>query len=147
MNNGMPGIGIGVIIFNDRNEVLLILRNSDTILADSDMRLEGTWTLPAGKVKYGITLEESVKNKVLKEVNLEVDELELVSVNDDINEFAHFLTLGFVAGHAHGNISLGDTLEHIDYKYFPLDKLPVNLCEPSKKIIKNYLEGKIWNTN
>jgi len=46
-----PGVGVGIIILNSFHEVLLLLRNSDAIKADSLMRLEGTWTLPAGKVK------------------------------------------------------------------------------------------------
>ena len=46
----MPGVGIGVMIFNKEGKVLLILRNDDAKKADSLMRLEGTWTFPAGKV-------------------------------------------------------------------------------------------------
>ena len=49
----MPGVGIGVMLFNENNEVLLLLRNANPDKAKSDMHLEGTWTLPAGKVKYG----------------------------------------------------------------------------------------------
>lgn len=40
------GIGVGIIALNENNEVLL-LRNEDKILADSDMHLEGTYTLPS----------------------------------------------------------------------------------------------------
>ena len=47
------GIGVGVILLNEKNEVLLLLRNSDAKLADSDMHYEGQYTLPAGKVKFG----------------------------------------------------------------------------------------------
>lgn len=71
----MPGIGLGVIIFNKNNDILLILRNSDKIKADSDMRLEGTWTLPAGKIKYGETIIEAAKRKVKEETNLIIDDL------------------------------------------------------------------------
>ena len=52
----MPGVGLGVIILNELGEVLLLLRNSESEKALSNMHLEGTWTLPAGKVKYGETL-------------------------------------------------------------------------------------------
>lgn len=44
------GIGVGIIVLNNNYEVLLLLRNEDRFLADSDMRLEGTYTLPSGKV-------------------------------------------------------------------------------------------------
>ena len=86
MNNGdMPGVGIGVMVINDEGKVLLILRNSDSKLADSNMHLEGTWTLPAGKVRYDETIIEAAKRKVKEETNLDVEDLSVISVNDDIN--------------------------------------------------------------
>lgn len=47
----MPGVGVGIILLNSDHEVLLLLRNSDKQQADSEMRLEGLYTLPSGKVK------------------------------------------------------------------------------------------------
>lgn len=140
----MPGVGIGIIILNELKEVLLILRNDDTMKADSDMRLEGTWTLPAGKVKTGETLYEAARRKVKAEVNLDADNFEVVSIADDINEYAHFLTVGVMANEWSGDISLDDTEEHVDYGFFAMDNLPENLCEPSKKILRNYQEKTIY---
>ena len=140
----MPGVGLGVIILNELGEVLLILRNEDPNKALSDMRLEGTWTLPAGKVKIGETLLEAAKRKVKSETNLNVDNLEIISIADDINEFAHFVTIGLVARMCDGNVDLGDTQEHVDFNYFSLDNLPDNVCEPSLKIINNYKENIIY---
>ena len=47
------GIGVGVILLNKDEKVLLLLRNSDYKIADSDMRYEYQYTLPAGKIKLG----------------------------------------------------------------------------------------------
>ena len=140
----MPGVGLGVMLINNDGKVLLILRNSDAKLADSNMHLEGTWTLPAGKVRYGETIIEAAKRKVKKEVNLDVSNLKIISVNDDINKYAHFLTIGLVSDSFTGKIDLGDSLEHVDYKFYDLDNLPENLCEPSKVIIKNYRNNRIY---
>ena len=128
----MPGVGLGVIILNDLGEVLLLLRNSEPEKALSNMHLEGTWTLPAGKVKYGETLKDS---------------LVLVSVADDINEYDHFVTFGFLARSYEGQVDLGDTLEQVDYKFYALESLPINLCHPSKKIIDNYLDNCVYREN
>lgn len=140
----MPGVGLGVIILNEENKVLLILRNDDAKLADSDMRLEGTWTLPAGKIKTNETIFEAAKRKVFQEVGLEISDLEIVSIADDINEYAHFVTIGMLAHEFKGEVSLGDTQEHVAYDYFSLDELPKNLCDPSKKIIDNYLQKRLY---
>lgn len=140
----MPGVGLGVILLNENSQVLLLLRNDDVIKADSDMRLEGTWTLPAGKVKYGETLIEAAKRKVKQETNLDVDRLSVISIADDINEYAHFLTIGLIAEIYCGEINLGNTEEHVAYEWVSLNELPENLCEPSKKIIDNYLNKTIY---
>lgn len=140
----MPGVGIGILIFNEQKEVLLLLRNEDTNKALSDMCLEGTWTLPAGKVKLNETLFEAAIRKAKQEVNLDISDLEFVSVADDINQYAHFVTIGIIARMYSGKINLGNTEEHSKYGFFDLNHLPDNLCEPSKKIIENYLNNMIY---
>lgn len=140
----MPGVGLGVMIMNEDNKLLLILRNSDPKKADSDMRLEGTWTFPSGKVKKGETIIEAAIRKVKEETNLEVKNLKVISIADDINEYAHFVTIGFVTKDYKGDVVLNESKEHVDYKFFGMDELPENLCEPSKKIIKNYINNKIY---
>ena len=136
--------GLGIIILNNEKKVLLILRNNDAKLADSEMHLEGTWTLPAGKIKYGETIIEAAIRKAKQEVNLDVSDLEIVSIADDINEYAHFITIGLIAYKYNGNINLGNTLEHVAYDWYALDALPKNLCEPSQKIIDNYIHKRIY---
>lgn len=140
----MPGVGVGILILNNKDEVLLIKRNNDALKAKSDMRLEGLWTLPAGKVKYGETLFAVAERKAKQEVNLDIKNLEIISLADDINEFAHFVTVGILANDYSGCIDLGSTEEHVDYGFYKLSDLPKDLCEPSKKIIKNYLNKKIY---
>lgn len=140
----MPGVGLGILIFNEQNEVLLLLRNDDANKALSDMRLEGTWTLPAGKVKYGETLIEAAIRKAKQETNLDIDDLDVVSIADDINEYAHFVTIGILAGKFSGEINLGSTEEQVAYQFFSLEELPENLCIPSKTIIENYLNKRIY---
>lgn len=144
MEKQLPKVGLGVMIFNDQNQVLLILRNQDKDLADSDMRLEGTWTLPAGKMKYGETIRQSAIRKVKEEVNLDIYNIKVICVNDDINSYAHYVTIGLVALDYSGHIDLGKTKEHVDYGFFDLKNLPKNLCDPSKKIINNYKIKNIY---
>lgn len=144
MNEKLPKVGVGIIVINNKNQVLLILRNSDANLADSEMHLEGTWTLPAGKMKYDENIIECAIRKVKEETNLDIFEPKIISISDDINEYAHYITIGLVTHTYSGNVDLGITEEHIDYGFFDIDNMPNNLCEPSKKILTNYQNKCIY---
>lgn len=78
------GIGVGIIIKNKENKILMLLRNDDVKKADSDMRLEGTWTLPSGKVKFGETIEEAGIRKTKQECNLDVSKIKVICVQNDV---------------------------------------------------------------
>ena len=105
------GIGVGVILLNDEGKVLLLLRNNDEKLADSNMHYEGQYTLPAGKVKFGETLEQAAKRKTKAETNLDVniEDINVVCMLNDHNEYAHYLTVGTIAKNYSGIIDLGKT--------------------------------------
>lgn len=144
MSSKTPGVGLGVIILDNEGKILLILRNSDGKKADSDMHLEGTWTLPACKVKYGETIYEAGVRKVKEEVNIDIEKPKIVSISDDINEFTHFVTIGLVVKGYKGNISLGDTEENVNYNFFEINDLPENLCMSSRNIVNNYKNKIIY---
>lgn len=142
-----PGVGVGIVLLNEENEVLLLLRNSDRKKADSDMCLEGLYTLPSGKVKYGEVLVDAAIRKAKEETGYFVErkDLQMISVSDDINQYAHFVTIGFLAKNYNGEFMLKDSEEFISYDWFSLDQLPINLCFPSKVILNHYKEHLIYD--
>ena len=84
------GVGIGILVYNDKGELLLIKRSSDPFEADSEMRLEGTYTLPSGKMLPLESFEAAAKRKLKEEVGLDVleSDLKLVSISNDLNDYA-----------------------------------------------------------
>lgn len=141
------GIGVGVILLNEEGKVLLLLRNTDEKLADSNMHYEGQYTLPAGKVKFGETLEAAAARKVKAETNLDIneDDTSVICLLNDFNEYAHYATVGLIAKHYSGELDLGDSLEHIGYMFADLNDLPENTCKSSKEIIDRYLSNTFYN--
>ena len=137
------GIGIGVIILNSNNEVLLLLRNSDEKKADSDMHYEGQYTLPAGKVQFGETFEKAGIRKVKAETGLDILNPKVICLLNDFNEFAHYATIGLVTNEYSGQVNIGNTQEHVSFIWKNIDDLPQNLCKSSRQIIQRYKE-KIW---
>lgn len=143
MEERKMGIGVGIILCKD-NQVLLGLRHSDPQVADSDMHLEGTWTLPSGKVKFGESFEQAGIRKVKEECNLDVHSIHVISVQNDMNEFAHYATIGLLADSFSGTIVPIQTQELIRFKWFSPNSLPENLCFPSQKILEAYQSHQFY---
>lgn len=139
------GIGVGIIIKNKENKILMLLRNDDAKKADSDMRLEGTWTLPSGKVKFGETIEEAGIRKTKQECNLDVSKIKVICVQNDVNKYAQYATFGLIAEGYSGDIKLPKTEELIKYEWFAVNDMPENTCIPTRKIIEKYLSKKFYN--
>lgn len=139
------GIGVGIIIKNNENKILMLLRNDDAKKADSDMRLEGTWTLPSGKVKFGETIEAAGIRKTKQECNLDVSKIKVICVQNDVNSYAQFATFGLIAEEYSGNIKLPKTDELVKYDWFAVKDMPENICIPTRRIIEKYLSKEFYN--
>lgn len=138
------GIGIGVIVLNSNNQILLLLRNSDIKVADSNMRYEGQYTLPAGKVKFGEEFENAAIRKVKQETNLDIKNARVICLVNDYNEYAHYATIGLVCNKFSGNVDLGKTQEHVSYIWTDINNLPKNICKSSVEIINRYKEDVFY---
>lgn len=141
------GVGVGVLILNKDNKILLGFRNSDPRKADSELHGEGTWTLPGGKVKLKEKLLECAMREVEEETGIKVNSLKLISVVDDMNDYAHFITIGFLCKEFKGEPKVMEPDEITEWRWFDLNNLPENMFFPSKNIIKNYLNGEVYGVH
>src|SRR5574344_2012358 len=133
------GVGCGVMVFNDKGQLLLGLRNSDPDLADSELHEEGTWTMVGGNVEYGEELEEAAIREGLEEANILLKNIEIICVQTDKNEHAHYISVGMKTNSFDGIPTVMEPDEIVKWEWFDLDKLPKNIFSPSKKTIDCYL--------
>ncbi len=138
------GAGCGVMVFNNRNQLLLGLRNSDVNLADSEMHEEGTWTMPGGNIEYGETFEEAAKREAREEANIEISNIDVICVQTDKNEHAHYVSVGMVARSFTGTPQVMEPDQIVEWQWFDLDKLPKNIFTPSRKTIDCFLNHKFY---
>lgn len=131
------GAGFGVMIMNN-NQILLGRRHSDTEKADSALRGEGTWTMPGGKLEFGESLEDGARREVLEETGIKLDNVKVICVNNDKNEFAHFITIGLFSDKFTGEPKVMEPDEIVEWKWFEIDNLPKPLYFPSGEIVENY---------
>ena len=67
-----PLLGVGALIFNAENAILLIERGQEP--------LKGYWTLPGGLVEPGERLEAAVRREILEETGLQVIPVSVVEI-------------------------------------------------------------------
>lgn len=138
-----PGIGVGIMILKD-NKILLGLRNPDKVKASSELQGQGTWTMPGGKVEFMEKLIDAAKRELEEETSLIANKLDLLCISDDITDTAHYVTVGFIVREYKGEVKTMEPETILEWKWFPLNNLPENLYNPSKKCIDKYKEGIIY---
>ena len=138
-----PGIGVGIMVLKDE-KILLGLRNPDKEKASSELQGQGTWTMPGGKVEFMETLEAAAKRELEEETSLIANKLDLLCISDDMTDTAHYVTVGFIVREYKGEVRTTEPETILEWKWFPLNELPMNLYNPSKKCIEKYKKGIIY---
>jgi len=142
-NKPKVGVGFGVMITKD-GKVLLGKRHSDPEKADSELHGEGTWTMPGGKLEYGESFEDGAKREVQEETGLQLKEAKVICVNNDKNEFAHFITIGLLSDNFSGEPKVMEPDEIVEWGWFGLDNLPAPMYFPSAKVVENYKKNLFY---
>lgn len=140
------GAGFGVMLMR-AGKILLGQRHFDPDKADSELHGEGTWTMPGGKIEFGESLEEGAKREVLEETGIKLGNVKVICVNNDKNEYAHFITIGMHSEEFEGEPKVMEPDEIVEWKWFDLSDLPSPIYFPSAKVIENYKQDKFYISN
>lgn len=125
-----PTVGIGAIIFNNDNELLLMHRIGKVG--------KDTWGLPGGKMEKNETFEECIIREVKEEINLDINKLGFADLTNDIMTDIehHYVTLYFFVYDFSGELKNMELEKCSELKWFSLDKLPEKLFLPLENLIK-----------
>ena len=85
----IPSIGVGGIVFNSQQQVLLIQRNQPPA--------SGLWSIPGGKLEPGESLAKACQREVLEETGLAVLVSALVAVVERQAEGFHYVIIDYLA--------------------------------------------------
>ncbi|SHI29843.1 NUDIX hydrolase [Pseudobutyrivibrio xylanivorans] len=134
------GVGCGVLIENDKGQVLLQKR-SDT----------GEWCVPGGALDAYETYEQAAKRELFEEVGIHVDNLRLFGLysgEDRIitypnKDVVYSLSVIFITDTYTGTISDEDS-EVLEHRFFNREDIPVdNLFTPDARPILDWKNGKM----
>lgn len=137
------GVGLGVMILKD-GKLLLGRRHDDPEKASSLLKGAGTWTMPGGKLHFGETFEEGAKREVLEETGITLNKMDVICVNQDMVENAHFITIGLFSDAFSGEPQVMEPDEITEWRWFDLDNLPSPIYFPSAKVLENYKQKRFY---
>jgi NAD+ diphosphatase len=101
--------------------IVRVERGSEILLARGPSFPDGVFSVLAGFVEPGETLEQAVAREVREEVGVELEGIRYFGSQPW--PFPHSLMIGFTARHAGGEIRVdGQEIVHADW--FPIDRLP-----------------------
>ncbi len=118
------GVGIGVILLNENNEILLGLRKA---------RHAGLYGLPRGMLHFGETFEECARREVIEETGLILNHVEVISVTNNIktmqNENIHNVSIVLLSKEFSGGLQNTEPEKCHGWNWFNLKELPTPLFE------------------
>lgn len=111
-----PKVDIRAVVFNEKEEILLVKENAD-----------GLWALPGGWADVGYTPSEVAVKEVREETGLEVEAIRLLAVMD-MKKHNHpiipFYVYKFFILCKQTGGAFSEVFDILDKGFFPLDKLP-----------------------
>ena len=128
--------GSGVIVVNDKNEILLGKR------ADN-----GYWDYPAGSMELGESFEECARRETKEETGLDLGELEFLmslSGKETYYEYPnkdriYFAGILYICFDFSGEMKVQEE-EVIEQAFFPIDALPDNLSPGTIEVVEKARE-------
>lgn len=120
--------------------IVLVRRGQKLLLARSRQTPPGMYSILAGFVEPGETLEQAVEREVKEEVGIVIRNVRYFGSQPW--PFPHSLMIGFTAEHADGELEI-DRNEMEDANWYSVDRLPM-LPPPisiARRLIDNFLES------
>jgi ADP-ribose pyrophosphatase YjhB (NUDIX family) len=135
-----PVVTVGALIFNSRNECLLIFTD----------KWKYTYAIPGGKIDQGEKSLDALKRELKEETSLDINNPEFFMVQDCINseEFyipqSHFIFLNYIAYTNQESVRLSDEAQ--SYLWInPRDALNLKLNYPTYLLIQKYVNERLCN--
>ena len=100
-----PVLGVGAVIWNDRQEIVLIRRGKAP--------RQDQWSIPGGHLEWGESLHDAVLREVMEETGLRVeivgliDTVDLIARDEEGGVTRHYVLIDFAARVVSGELRAG----------------------------------------
>jgi ADP-ribose pyrophosphatase YjhB (NUDIX family) len=131
--NSAPRVGVGVLILNPPDQVLLTLRKRAPEA--------GCWSIVGGKVDFLETLDQCAIREAREEAGIEIELLRLLCVTDHVlpREGQHWVAPAYLGRIVKGEVRNCEPEKTEEVRWFELNCLPKNLTMTARNAISAYL--------
>lgn len=136
MEQERPKIGVGVIV-----------QRGDKILLGERLGGHGanTFMIPGGHLEFGESFEETARREVEEETGLKNIAIKgIVSVGNDIHYDKHYVSIGVLAESLEGEPYNAEPDKAKNWYWGNPNDLPEPFFEMSRKVVNNWLAGKMY---
>lgn len=132
------GVGGGVLIFNDNEEVLLLKRGT------ASKNEVGFWQKPGGAINFGEKVVDAMIREVLEETGLKIEIWGYLPHSDHIikAESQHWVGFNYLARWVSGIAQIMEPDKCEKLGWFALDELPVGISQTTIEAIESYSQEK-----
>ncbi|MEK6926908.1 MAG: NUDIX hydrolase [Nanoarchaeota archaeon] len=133
---GGIAIGCGSFIINERDELLLGLRQNASTF-------NGLWSIPGGGVEPGELLEEAVRRETLEEIGARVEVFDCLGFyQDNQNQVRPGIYFEFLSKIISGVVRNMEPAKCKRIERFSLNNLPKNVTEYTTQAVQSYLKSR-----
>lgn len=131
----LMGTSCGVIIENDKGEILLQKRRDNSC-----------WAILGGSMEIGEKFTEAARREVFEEAGIKIGKLELFGIYSGEDRIIIYPNGDICYGvgvvfktTVYSGIILNDTDEALEHRFFGRESIPGNLNYPDKRIIMDWV--------
>jgi len=136
MSSQHPRVGLGIIIENNKGQILV-------------MKREGShapfWSIPGGKLELGETFEEGAVRELQEELDINIDDPKVIAVTNNLRTYevegAHFISIIFLAKKFKGEPKIMEPNRCTEIRWVNPRKLPQPHFDASELGVRCYIQS------
>lgn len=102
----------------------------------------GNWGPPGGHLEFFENAQQAAARELFEETNMVCNNFTFLSLVNDPHDDFHYFHINFIANDIQGEPEVKEPDLCVEWKWFPLNKLPDNMMPAQKRGILTYLNNE-----
>lgn len=136
MSSEKPRVGLGIIIENDKGQILVMKREG---------KHAPYWSIPGGKLELGETFEQGSKRELQEELDIDVEDPKVIAVTNNLKTYevegVHFISIILLVKTYKGEPKIMEPDRCTEIRWVDPKNLPQPHFDASELGVRCYVEG------